>query len=164
MFYSNIQDAVDLGKKNTYLYTEDEQKAFKDFTENKDIDNSLNGNQFRDGDVSYRTRSYFITSLGTVNEADEEAMEEYWKGYLKNYTVAEKEKDGLEDWELALAIAIPVLAVLCAGMAAMLVIKKKQQKAAAQEKPERMRVDTTDDRDVDVYGENTEETDGKDEE
>ena len=164
VFYSNIQDAVDLGKKNTYLYTEDEQKACKDFTENKDIDNSLNGNQFRDGDVSYRTRSYFITSLGTVNEADEEAMEEYWKGYLKNYTVAEKEKDGLEDWELALAIAIPVLAVLCAGMAAMLVIKKKQQKAAAQEKPERMRVDTTDDRDVDVYGENTEETDGKDEE
>lgn len=165
LFYSNIKDAEDLGKKNTYLYTEDEQEAFKKFTENQDIDNPLDkANQFRDGEKSYRTRAYFIVSLGTVNEADEEEMTEYWKGYLKNYTV-EEEDEGLEDWEIALAVVVPVLALACAGaIAAYVVISKKRK--AGQDKPERMRVDTTDDKDLDVYGngEETNETGGKDEE
>lgn len=172
-FYKNIESAVELGKKDTYLYTKEEQDAFKVFTEDGKIVKEIvddeeiyEENQFLDGKTSYRTRSYFITSLGIVNEEDEEAIDEYWKGYLKNYTVAEEEKEGLEDWELALAIVIPVLAVLCAGLIALLVIKKKKQKAAAEEKPERMHVDTTDDKDVDVYGngEESDETDGKDEE
>ncbi|MDE6411333.1 MAG: hypothetical protein K2L02_02205 [Clostridia bacterium] len=167
LFYSNIKDAEDLGKKDTYLYTEDEKEAFKKFTENKDIDNPLDStNQFRDGDKSYRTRSYFITSLGTVIEEDQEAIDEYWKGYLKNYTLAEEEDEGLEDWELALAIVVPVLAVACAGLIAWLLIMKKKKQKAEQGKPERMRVDTTDDKDLDVYGtgEESNETDGKDEE
>ncbi|MBD5636968.1 MAG: hypothetical protein HDP28_03990 [Clostridia bacterium] len=165
-FYSNIKDAVELGKKDTYLYTEDEQKAFENFTKDKDIDNSLDNKQFLDGDgISYRTRSYFITSLGTVNEADQEAMDEYWKTYLKNYTVIEEE-EGLADWEIALCVVLPVLALACAGAITAYVVIRKKQKAAAQEKPERMRVDTTDDKDVDVYGngEESDDANGNDEE
>lgn len=166
LFYSNIKDAEALGKKNTYLYTEDEQAAFKKFTENENIDNPIDkDNQFRDGDSSYRTRSYFITSLGMVTETDEEEMNEYWKTYLKNYTV-EEEEEGMQDWEIALAVVVPVLVVACAGAIAAYVIISKKRKAAAQDKPERMRVDTTDDKDLDVYGngEETNETDGSDEE
>lgn len=161
LFYSNIQDSIDLGQKETYLYTEAEKAAFKNFTDykNESADSSTK-DKFLDGDVSYRTRSYFITSLGTVNEADEEAMNDYWKGYLRNYTVAEEEDTGLEDWELALAIGLPLLAVACTGVALAVVFTKKKRKAA-ETKPERMRVDTTIDKDVDVYG-NGEETDEKD--
>lgn len=161
LFYSNIQDSIDLGQKETYLYTEAEKTAFKNFTDfkNESADSSTK-DKFLDGETSYRTRSYFITALGVVNEADEEAMNEYWKGYLRNYTVTEEEDAGLEDWELALAIGLPLLAVVCAGVAAAVVFTKKKRKTA-QTKPERMRVDTTVDEDVDVYG-NGEETDDKD--
>ncbi len=165
LFFSNIQDAVDLGKKENYLYTEEEQEAFKKFTEGKEIDNPLDKDeQFKDEDGTfYRTRSYFIRPLGLVNEKDEEAMDEYWKGYLRNYTVAEEEEKGLEDWELALAIGIPLLAVVAAGVAGTIVIAKKKS-AATEEKPERMRVDTAVDEDVDVYGNGgtTEESDRND--
>lgn len=172
LFYSNIQDAIDLGKKDNYCYTEDEKTAFKNFTENKEIENTLGENdkekQFLDEEnVYYRTRSYFIKPLGTVREADNEAMENYWKGYLRNYTpTEEEEKEGLEDWELALAIGVPVLAIAVAGAVAWYVLSKKKRAASEEEKPERMRVDTTDDRDLDVYGNGaeSEETDGKDEE
>ena len=160
-FYSNIQKAVDLGKKETYLYTEDEQKAFKNFTENKKLKEGEGDYEFADGETFYRTRSYFIKAIGLVNEEDQEAMDAYWKTYLKNYTVSE-EKEGLEDWELALAIVLPTLAVACAcALAAVLILKKKR--AATEEKPERMRVDTNVDKDVDVYG-TEDDSDDKDKE
>lgn len=160
LFYSNIQDAVDLGRAENYLYTEEEQKAFKNFTDyqNESAD-SATKDKFLDGDSSYRTRAYFITPLGLVNEADDEAMTEYWKGYLKNYTVTEEE-EGMQDWELALAIGLPVLAVCVAGAVTAVVLVRKKRKNT-EEKPERMRVDTNVDEEMDVYG-NGEDTDGKD--
>lgn len=165
-FYGNIKDAVDLGKKDTYLYTEEEQAAFKNFTDYKNESaDSETKDKFLDGEKSYRVRSYFITPLGKVSETDQEAMDEYWKGYLKNYTVTEEET-GLEDWELALAIGLPLLAVAVTGIVLAVVLTKKKRKGAAQEKPERMRVDTAVDEDMDVYGngEESEKTDGSDEE
>ncbi len=160
LFYSNIQDAVDLGKKDNYLYTEEEQKAFKNFTDFKNENaDSATKDKFLDGEDSYRTRAYFIKPIGVVNEDDSEAMTDYWKGYLKNYTVTEEE-EGMEDWELALAIALPLLAVCVAGAVAAVVLIKKKRKST-EVKPERMRVDTDVDKDMDVYG-NGEESDDKD--
>lgn len=151
-FYSNIQDAIDLGKKDTYLYTEDEKTAFKNFTDiaNEGADSETK-DKFLDGETSYRTRSYFIATLGKVTEDDQEAMDDYWKTYLKNYTVAKEENTGLEDWEIALCVVIPVLALAAVGLTLGLVLPKKKR-AQAAEKPERMRVDTTVDETVDVYG------------
>ena len=160
-FYSNIKDAVDLGKKETYLYTEEEQAAFKNFTDyrNESADSDTK-DKFLDGDASYRTRSYFIASIGKIDEDDQEAMDEYWKSYLKNYTVAEEDA-GLEDWELALAIGMPLLAAAVAAIVFAVVYTNKKNKTAAQDRPERMRVDTAVDEDIDVYG-NGEETEKSD--
>lgn len=174
LFYSNIQDAKDLGKKDNFLYTEEEQAAFKTFTENGklikevvDEEEIFEENQYFDEDgKSFRTRAYFIRSLGVVNEEDEEAMNDYWKVYLKNHTVPEEEKEGMQDWEIALAVVIPILVLACAGAVTAYFVIRKKRKAAEQAKPERMRVDTTDDKDLDVYGngEETDEKDGKDDE
>ncbi len=165
-FYSNIKDAVDLGKKETYLYTEEEQAAFKNFTDYRnESEDSDTKDKFLDGDASYRTRSYFIASIGKFDEDDQEAMDEYWKSYLKNYTIAE-EDEGLEDWELALAIGMPLLAVAVAAIVLAVVYTNKKNKTAAQDRPERMRVDTAVDEDIDVYGngEETEKSDDSNEE
>ena len=167
-----IKSAVELGKSDTYLYTEAEQKAFKTFTENgKIVKEVVDGkevyaeNQFMDGDVSYRTRSYFIKSLARVTDEDQEAMDEYWEGYLRpsNYPTVEEEDTGIADWELALAIVLPVLAVAAATTAVILVLRNKKRAAAEAQKPERMRVDTNVDKSVDVYG-NADDTQGNDEE
>ena len=87
-------------------------------------------------------------------------MDEYWKSYLKNYTVAEEDA-GLEDWELALAIGMPLLAAAVAAIVFAVVYTNKKNKTAAQDRPERMRVDTAVDEDIDVYG-NGEETEKSD--
>ncbi len=177
VFYSNIDDAVDLGKKENFLYTDEEQKAFKEYSENAgDAKTAFEQFLAKDGRTGkfedYNKKSSFITSLGTVNEADDKAMTDYWKGYLKNFTVEEEVKTGLEDWEIALAVVIPVLGLAGIGIAIWLILRHKKKKAQAAGKPERMRVDTTDDKSLDVYGDHGEEeqtppadgSDGNDEE
>ena len=163
-FYGNIQEAVELGQEETHLYTADEQTAFKNFTEGKKLKKAEEGEddtlEFFDGETSYRTRSYFIKAIGLVKDEDQKEMDEYWKGYLENYPKPE-EKTGLEDWELALAIGVPVLAVVAAGILTTVLIMKKKKAAANEQKPERMRVDTSIDKDVDVYAANG-DADGKD--
>ena len=157
-FYSNISDAVDLGKKENYLYTDDEKEAFKDYSENKGdaktaFDEKFEGNGVKFED--YNQKSCYVMTLGTVSEADDEAMTAHWKSYLKNFTVEEEaKKAGLADWEIALAVVIPVAALAGAGIAVWLVLKSKK-KAHAADRPERMRVDTTDDKSIDVYGDHS---------
>ena len=167
-FYSNIKDAVDLGKKENFLYTEEDQAAFKAFTENGKIvkevvdgEEVYNEDQFEDEDGNfYRTRSYFIKTIGQVNEKDQKAIDEYWKGTLKNQP-APAEEEGLEDWEIALAVVIPVVGVAAIGGGLAYWLLKRKRALAAEPKPEKMRVDTTVDKDVDVYG-NSEASDEKD--
>ncbi len=144
-FYDNIKAAEEAGKKNTYLYTEDEQTAFKEFSEGKgDAEAFVDENK-----VSYRTRSYFITKLGQVNEADGKAIDAYWsETNLKHYAEPEKE-EGLEAWEWALiGVAIGVF-VIGVGVTAYVVVRRK--KRTTGDKVEQMRVDITDDKTLDVY-------------
>ena len=68
----------------------------------------------------------------------------------------------MEDWALALAIVLPIAAVAAATTATVVVLLKKKRAASAANKPERMRVDTNVDKNVDVYG--TKDDNGDDEE
>lgn len=152
-FYQNIQDAVDLGKKNTYLYTEKDQEIFEAFTTGKDVDyvSELNGEG-----TGQRLQSNFLTLLGTVNEADAEAMDDYWATALAYYEAPETD-EGLPWWAwLLIGVGI---ALVIGGVALFLVLflLRKNKKQTAEPK-KRLAVDTTDDADVDVYApHNTEE-------
>lgn len=148
LFYSNVQDAIALGKKADYLYSEDEQTAFKEYVAGTGDAAAL----VDENGKSYRTRDYFITRLGAREEADEEALHDYWKGNLQNYTEEEEEAQPLEGWQWALIGVAIGLVVVGAGLGTYLLLRrqKKLEKENAP-KVERLRVDTTDDRSVDVY-------------
>lgn len=154
LFSANIQSAVEKGKKDNFLYSEDEQAAFKNYVEGKgDVEKLVDENG-----KSYRLRSYFITRLGTIDEADEKVIEEYWTGTLQNYTPEEEGDEMLPDWAWALiGVGIGLVAVGAGLLTFFLVRRKKKLNKANAPKKERMKVDTTDDKSLDVYAEESTE-------
>lgn len=141
----NLKDAKDAGKKDNYLYDEDVVKAFRAFAAGTSDD----AKKFADGDKTYSVRSYFITRLGTVSEEDEETYETYWKNFLEHYTAPETD-EGLAWWVWALIGAGCGVVVIGAALAVFFALRAKKRKTAMPAE-EKMAVDTTDDRDVDVY-------------
>ncbi len=156
----NLDEATENGRSDTYLFTDAEKKAFKAFTEGKGdtSDDALFGaDDYKDGDKSYRTYSYFATRIGKVNEADEEAIALAWRNSIQRDVAPEEEPaKGLAGWKIALiAIACVLVAGGCAGAAVYLELRKR--KAAEAPAPARRKVDTTDDRSIDVYSDEPEE-------
>ncbi len=159
-FYDNIKEAQETYKKSeTYLYTQEEQDAFAAFTdvngvkEYKDDEGNV---LFKEGDYQgYTTLSAFITKIGKMTEADEDAQADYWVHALEKYPEpAEEPEEGLSAGAWAgIGIAIAVVVILAVGIPVILIRKKKGTEDAP--KPERMSVDTTDDRSVDVYADDT---------
>ncbi len=137
-FYDNIKEAEDeTGKQNT-LYSEDEVKSFEEFT----------------SETGVKFRSDFITKLGKMTEADEESYSEYWKNNLQHYTAPTETSTGLPAWAWALIGIAIGLVVIGAGVAVYFVVRSKKKEEEPTKK--KMYVDTTDDKDVDVYA--TDET------
>ncbi len=159
-FYDNIADAVTEGKKDTYLYSEAEQAAFKAFTEGTGDDAA----KFKDSaGKSYATYSYFRTQLGKMSEADRTEYENYWKNTgLQRYTPPAAEETGLAWWAwMLIGIAIAVVVAAAACVTCVLLKKRAKKKGPKQEKPH---VDTRDDdKDIDVYAVEPTETDGPEE-
>ena len=141
LFYENIEEAKNAGKKDTYCYSEEDQEEFADFVAGK-----VEDGKYKD----YRTRSYFITEIGRKTEANEETIKNYWKGALQHYTEPKVESTGLPAWAwvlIGVGIGIVIVGV---GLAIFFVLRarKNEEEGPAEKK---MYVDTTDDRSVDVY-------------
>lgn len=153
LFFKNIQDAVDEGKKPTYLYSEEEQNLFKAYTEG-----TGDSAKFTDGKgASYRTLSYFVTRIGVMSDGDKETFESYWTTFLKSYTPTEEETT-VPTWVWVL-VGVGIGAVLvAAGLTVFFILRARKRKASGQgDEEEPMFVDTTDDKDVDVYADPAEE-------
>ena len=151
LFHKNIQSAIDKGKKTTYLYSEEEQNEFRAYVEGKSDDSKT---FVDDNGVSYRTMSYFVTRIGVMSDDDKESYENYWTSFLQSYTPAETETATIPAWGWALiGVGIGVV-VVAAGLAVFFVLRaRKRNDQQADEADEPMFVDTTDDKDVDVYAE-----------
>lgn len=161
LFWENIQEARDAGKSESYitknLYSLEQQKLFAAFTGGEDkfegLEKSEDLQKFYDeNETFYFNLNYFTNMLGGMKEADEDAYEQYWKSsVLKVFVPEAEEKEELAWWAwmlIALALAAAVAGV------AVFVLRYKKRHADGEPKPEKMRVDTTDDKDVDVYGVN----------
>ena len=124
----NIAESIENGKSETYLYSEE-------------------------SGTLYTTVSYFTIRLGDMSESDQESFHDYWRSVLQRYTV-EDETTGLPAWAWAL-IGVGIGIVVAAAVVVPIVVVKKRRKAQdALPREERMAVDTTDDKDVDVYAVN----------
>ena len=116
--------------------------------------------KFKDGDKFYDVESYFYQMLGKVNETDADAMKAGWETYLRHETEEETE-DEFPGWAIALII---VGSVLVAGGVAFIVIWQVRKAKKAQREQEivslgkRKYIDTTDDKSIDVYADDAEET------
>ena len=91
--------------------------------------------------------------IGAMSEDDTESYHEYWRDVLQRYTVSE-EDTGLPVWAWALIGVGIGVAVVGAGLAAFFIVRSRKKKAAERSYKTFMEVDTTDDRDVDVYAAN----------
>lgn len=164
----NIQEAEDAEVDE--LYDEEELNALKAFANGEgfvydESEELFKDTDFKDGESSYRVYSYFVTNIGTHAEADDDAIDDYYKGFLEHYEPPQEteEEGGLEGWEIALIVVACVLAAGAAtGVGLWLYFRKKKSDKKKAPKPVRMHVDTSEDGDIDVYATNGEE--GPDEE
>lgn len=172
--YEAVQDAIDeyssnaelqdvmtyyfrTGKTTAYnavkaLYDEKtEQKYFNEFKA-----------KFASQTEKLELESYFFDLVGVMKEADVDAIEQAWIDSLRSENETDEES-GLPGWAIALIVAGSVLVVAAAVLIPTLIVLSKKKKAKAKVAEEtvnaykRKKIDTTDDKSIDVYADETAE-------
>ena len=146
-FYDNIEEAVDYGKRETYLYSEEEQEAFAAFADGTSEDAIA---ELGENYLERSLLSHYTNLLGKMTEDDEEAYAEYWQTALARYTEDSDDGSQLPGWAWALIGVGIGLVVIGTGVAVFFLVRARR-KGEGTERAELLAVDTTDDRDVDVY-------------
>lgn len=143
--YDDVKDVED-------LYTKYQADTFAEFLA-----------MFQEnGEFAGRTYKKYINLVGRLTDDDKDAIEESWADYLLSETVVE-EDDSLPTWALILIIVGGAL-VVAAGVTIPLVIHAKKKAAKKREEEaivsayKRKKIDTTDDKTIDVYADETTET------
>ncbi len=132
------------------LYDQYQKDEFKKFTEN----------------TSFKKESDFVAFVGKMTEEDATAISDSWVDYLRKETVSETEEtESLPTWAIVLIVVGSVLVVAAAVLVPVCVTlsKKKAAKREAEATVnayKRKKIDTTDDKSIDVYAdeETAEET------
>ena len=148
------------GRDKEYVYSEASVKIYKDFAaaegdwaEYKEITKTLNGKT-----VYGNSREYYYNVVGRMTDADAEGLKTHYKGeYMESYPYVEH-----RTWWQKLSTGGKVGAVIGITEACMLVIGGgvvlvawlvTRKKNGSERGNRRIKVDLTDDRNVDVYGE-----------
>ncbi len=128
------------------MYTATQVKEFEAFKE-----------KFGEGKEFYnKFEENFVYQVGRTNETDEESIADAWANYLLQETTAEEEEKGLETWAIVLIVCGSVLVVAAAILIPVLVCAKRKKARKAKEQAivsayKRKKIDTTDDKSIDVY-------------
>ena len=154
-----IEAYVDIkGYSEYYFWSEESLEKYNDFVNCKGdwADYAADTVKVNGKDVAANRCDYYYSLLGVMNDADEEAYTDLLKSsYLKEYpekdptwfqTLKKGEKAGF-----IIGIIVGGLLLISAAILIPLFIIKKKQKALPAYKKQRVKVDTTDDKDIDVY-------------
>ncbi len=100
--------------------------------------------------------SDFIYLVGRMNKTDKEAVETSWANYLLTETADDADEDGLETWAIVLIVCGGALVVAAAVLIPVIVCAKRKKARKAKEEAivsayKRKKIDTTDDKSIDVY-------------
>ncbi|MBE7079904.1 MAG: hypothetical protein E7371_01550 [Clostridiales bacterium] len=141
--------------KTAKLYTEDEYKVFTDYVEAaKEFGTIENA----DANGVYAG----IGLVGKKTQADTDALAEAWRSTLPAEEDAVEEETSWGTLEICLVVAGSVLVVAAAVSAAIIVANKKKAEREEAEATvnayKRKKIDTTDDKTIDVYADEVEET------
>ena len=172
--YEAVQEAIDEYEDNTELQAlmtyyfrtgkttaYDEVKTLYDEkTEQKYFDEFKA--KFSATTDKFELESYFFDFVGEMKEADKTAIDEAWVKSLRAEEETEDES-GLPGWAIALIVVGSVIVVLAAALIpTLIVLSKKKAKAQAAEETvnayKRKKIDTTDDKSIDVYADENAET------
>lgn len=108
-------------------------------------------------EVKANRRTYYYSLLGKMSDADAEGHTEYIRTtYLKEEPPVSDESwfDSLSSGEqtgFIIGMVALGLVVIGGGVGAYIIIRKKHKDKHPEEKKKRIKVDTTDDKDIDVY-------------
>ena len=124
------------------LYTEEEYNVFKEFVAEHPA-----------------TQKAVISSVGNYDKVvkadDVTAMQEDWESTLPAEVVVTTEESGLPTWAICLIIAGSVIVVAAAVLIPIIILSKKkaarEQAEAVKNAYKRPKIDTTDDKSIDVY-------------
>ena len=149
-FRTGKTEAYDSVKEE--VYNETQQKAFDDFKAKFEGDNP-----------EFVLESEYFTLMGKWSDEDAAEINQSWVDLLTPEKDATEEESGLPTWAI---ILISVGSTLVVGVAAFIVIRKVRRAKAKKREEEatvnaykRKKIDTTDDKSIDVYAdENAEET------
>ena len=163
-----IQAYVDvLGKSDEYYYSHESAQKYLEFatpTATNDWADYTDTKTVNGKTVYANVRDYYYSVLGKMTENDAEHLVEHLKGdYMKDYPVSDKTWfEGLStSAKVWFIIGVSVGGLVVLGGLALLIILlvKKFGKKMPTYSKEKIKVDVTDDKNIDVYA--TDETDQK---
>lgn len=165
--YEAVQDYIEEYSANTalqsamkyYFYT-GERALFDNV---KDLYNDYQIEEFEKfvADTELVEYNYFVKLVGAINEDDKDAIEEGWANTLLTEDEDDEDGDGLPTWAIWTIVGASVVVVAAAVVVIVCVSKKKAaaKKAAAEtvNAYKHKKIDTTDDKSIDVYADDEEE-------
>ena len=167
--YEKVNEFIDSYSKNSalqdlmkYYFRTEKQDAYEAV---KDLYSDYQKEEFAKfveecGKDTYKLENEFIAQLGATKESDVEAINEAWANSLLTREEVEEDKS-LPGWAIALIIVGSVLVVGAAVAVPVLVMNNNKKKAAQAEadaivNAHKKKIDTTDDKSIDVYAEEVE--------
>lgn len=133
LFYDNIKEALKETEQENTLYSPDEVEEFEEYVKK-----------------THDLRSDYIHEIGIKTETDSQSIETYWQLTLEHYVApAADESTGMPVWAWII-IALGIILVLGA-IAVTIILVLRSNRESDEFEEEKMFVDTTDDKSVDVY-------------
>ena len=161
-FKTGKQDAFNAVRDVEGLYTEYQKDEFDAFVAMFNTEDNAETDEVEGFKGTGILETECIAVVGRMTEEDVEAIEENWADSLLSETVEEEEEEGLPTWAIILIIVGGVLVLAGATAGVWYYVAKKKAAAKKAESVvnayQRKKIDTTDDKTIDVYAdEETEE-------
>lgn len=165
--YEAVQDRIEEYSSNTALqnamkyYFQTGERAL--FDNVKDLYSDYQIEKFEEfvADTELVEYTYFAKLVGTIKSEDKESIEEGWANTLLTETEDEEDESGLPTWAIWTIVGGSVVVVAAAVVVIVCVLKKKKNEKRAEEATvnayKRKKIDTTDDKSIDVYADDQSE-------
>jgi len=163
---NEVTENADLKAAMTYYYRTGDKELVKELYEAKLFTKTQYEEVFtvfaNDVDAGkYVKEDSLIGLVGKVKDSDQETMKEAWKSTLPSEEEVAEEEKSLETWQICLIVAAAVVLVAAVVIVVVVLVNKKkaerEEANATVNAYKRPKIDTTDDKTIDVYADDEQE-------